>query len=160
LGANVNGASEVRQHAFFENLDWQEVIERKTDSSFRPGYYAGAFGSYGVDYPHTVGFGQLEEPPTTRMVLGFGAHGVSEPGINAIDVRTGASMFGSIEENANTPIVTDENMNLGTVVQLRTALEVALQSNQQDRVALLLGLKIDLDTPVFQHTSQHSTMFT
>ncbi|CAN9204413.1 unnamed protein product [Alternaria alternata] len=141
LGANVNGASE-------------------TDPSFRPGYYAGAFGSYGVDYPRTVGFGQLEEPPTTGMVLGFGAHGVSEPGINAIDVRTGASMFGSIEENANTPIVTDENMNLDTVEQLRTVLEVALQSDQQDRVALLLGLKIDLDTPIFQHTSQRSTMLT
>jgi serum/glucocorticoid-regulated kinase 2 len=160
LGANVNGASEVRHHAFFKNLDCQEVIERKTEPSFRPSYYAGAFGSYSVDHLHTVGFGQLEEPPTTGMFLGFGAPGVSEPGINAIDVRTGASMFGSIEENANTPIVTDENMNLGTVEQLRTVLEVALQSDQQDRVALLLGLKLDLDTPIFQHTSQRSTMLT
>jgi len=65
LGANINGASEVRQHAFFKNLDWQEVIERKTEPSFGPGHHAGAFESYGVDYPHTVGLGQLEEPPNT-----------------------------------------------------------------------------------------------
>jgi serum/glucocorticoid-regulated kinase 2 len=69
-------------------------------------------------------------------------------------------MFGSIEENANTPVVTDENMLLSTVEQLRTALEVALQSDQQDRVAHLLELEIDLDTPIFQHTSQRSTMLT
>jgi serum/glucocorticoid-regulated kinase 2 len=160
LGANVDGASEVRQHAFFKDLGWQEVIEQKTEPSFRPGHHAGAFGPYGVDYPHTVGFGQLEEPPTTGMFLGFGAPGVSEPGIDTIDVRTGASMFGSIEENADTPVVTDENTNLGTVEQLHTALEVALQSDWQDRVAHLLELEIDLDTPIFQHTSQRSTMLT
>ncbi|KAH8627345.1 hypothetical protein IG631_17113 [Alternaria alternata] len=160
LGADVNGASEVGQHAFFKDLGWQEVIERKTEPSFRPGYHAGAFGSYGVDYPHTVEFGQLEEPLTTRIVFGFGARSVSEPGINAIDVRTGASMFGSIEENVNTIIDTDESMNLDTAEQLRTALEVALQSDQQDRVAHLLELEIDLDTPIFQHTSQRSTMLT
>ena len=160
LGANVNGASEVRQHAFFKDLGWQEVIERKNRPSFRPGYRAGALEPYGVDDPPTFGFEQLEEPSTTGVFLNFGVHSVSEPGINVVDVRTGANMFGSTEENVNTIIDTDESMNLDTAEQLRTALEVALQSDQQDRVALLLGLKIDLDTPIFHHTSQRSTMLT
>ena len=160
LGANANGASEVRQHAFFKNLGWQEVIERENRPSFRPGYRAGAFEPYGVDDPPAFGFEQLEEPSTTGVFLNFGVHSVSEPGINVVDVRTGANMFGSTEENVNTIIDTDESMNLDTAEQLRTALEVALQSDQQDRVVHLLGLEIDLDTPIFQHTSQRSTMLT
>jgi serine/threonine protein kinase len=55
LGFNVNGASEVKQHAFFQDLDWQEIIERRTELSFQPGYHADLFKHYGVDYPHTFG---------------------------------------------------------------------------------------------------------
>ncbi|KAF1971119.1 kinase-like protein [Bimuria novae-zelandiae CBS 107.79] len=155
----VNGASEFKQHAFFQDLDWQQIIERRTEPSFQPGYRAGSFEPYGVDYPHIPEFGQPEEPTTAGTFLGFDTHSLSEPGNKALNTGTGTRAAVSVEENPNAPAVTDENIELDTTEQIRAALEVALKSDREDTVAHLLESKIDLSTPIFEHTSERTTMF-
>jgi serine/threonine protein kinase len=154
----VNGASESKEHAFFQDLTWQEIIERRTEPSFQPGYRAESFEPYGIDYPHIPLFGQVEEPTAAGTFWGFDTHRLSEPGNKALNTRTGASAAVSVEKDPNAPAVKSENVELDTTEQIRAALEVALNSDREDTVAHLLVSEIDLSTPIFEHTSERATM--
>ncbi|KAH7131246.1 protein kinase [Dactylonectria macrodidyma] len=47
LGAN-GGASEIKAHAFFDGVDWQQIIQRQCKPTFRPGYIAKPFKEHAV----------------------------------------------------------------------------------------------------------------
>lgn len=155
----VNGASECQQHAFFQNLDWQEIIEQKTKPLFQPGYCVGSFEPYGVYYPHVSESGGWAESAGT--FLGFDTHSLSEPRCNALNTgtRTGTGTEAvSAEENLNPPVITGEIIDLDTNDHIRTALEVALKLDRADAVVHLLESKINLSTPIFEHTSERTTI--
>ncbi|KAF2443365.1 kinase-like protein, partial [Karstenula rhodostoma CBS 690.94] len=154
LGASE--VSEVKQHAFLKDLDWQEIIERRTKPPFQPGYCAECFEPSGVHYPCNHERGQFEEPPTAETFLGFDTHSLSGPGNKAQDINPGTAV--AVEENINASAVTSPDIELETPEQIRAALEVALKSDREDIVGHLLESNIDLSVPVFKHTSERTTV--
>ncbi|KAK3941417.1 protein kinase [Diplogelasinospora grovesii] len=72
LGAG--GAEQVKGHAFFEGIDWQKVLRRGYEPTYKPGYFVGIFEPHGVDplaeEPQeqfaTVGFSYTGEQPESR----------------------------------------------------------------------------------------------
>ncbi|KAH7123351.1 protein kinase [Dactylonectria estremocensis] len=47
LGAN-GGASEIKVHPFFDDVDWHRILERKYEPAFRPDYVASSFAEDAV----------------------------------------------------------------------------------------------------------------
>ncbi|KAI2770764.1 protein kinase [Daldinia loculata] len=50
LGAN-EGASEVKSHPFFDGVDWNKLLQRKSTPTFRPEFVSSSFKQYGVNDP-------------------------------------------------------------------------------------------------------------
>jgi serum/glucocorticoid-regulated kinase 2 len=47
----ANGASQIKVHPFFRDIDWSILMQRKYEPTFKPSSIADQFVYYGVDYP-------------------------------------------------------------------------------------------------------------
>lgn len=154
LGAS--GMSEIKQHAFFKFLDWQEIIECRTKPPFHPGHCTEIFEPFGVHHPYDHECEQIEKLSTAGIFLGFYWHSLFGSGSKAEDMNAGTGVAG--EDNMNASAVTRPDIELETSEQIRATLEEALKSGREEIVGHFLDSNMDLSIPVFKHTPRTTVL--